>query len=399
MTSSTVPFLTSTHGELWLQLSSSPGLAEIRLATLYSDILAGISAGGASPNDLLTFESISRDVGRTFSSTAPQGSIERLRRVLTAIAVYDRSIGYVQGLNFLAAFALLHVEREDQAFTLVIRLLNGPKYGMAVLYRERLRGVRAMARVLDELIERGAPGAHKALSRAGASALLFFEWHFSLFTLVLPADLTAQVWDVVFRDGFAPAAHRAVVVLARGLEPYFALANGSHETMALLKAYARARASAGDGLGGESATTTAASTTTAMATSEVLEGGVTSIFSTATATATATATTTTNSSNNAGPSIAAPFDLVTRMSAETDITLELVSRLSAEAEAFVDNEDNVKQQQRRPVVEQRAQGGVPVAAADNTDLITDVAFTIATGAGLALLGFGAALALRAARKK
>ena len=347
-------FSTTTHGALWLSLSASPGLTAPRLASLYSDLLAGVAVGGATAADLATFESIGRDVNRTFSGTAPVGSIERLRRVLTAIAVYDRSIGYVQGLNFLAAFAILHVEREDEAFILVVRLLNGPRYGMAVLFRERLRGVRAMARVLDTLIARYAPGADKALTRAGAGAIFFFEWHFSLFTLVLPASLAADVWDVIFAEGFAPAAHRAVVVLVRGLEPHFALAPGAHETLALLKAYARARATAGDGLGGNEVVT------------GVNEGDGDAAL---------------------GRAIAAPVDLIARMSAETGITLQSVSLLTAEADSFIDSEDNVVKRTEPP----------PPSPRTASDPVTDAALAVATAAGLALLGFGATLALRAAR--
>jgi hypothetical protein len=363
-------FVTSPHGALWLSLSSTPNLDVTRLSSVYKSLHAGIAEGGATVADTSTFDSISRDVGRTFSLDAPAGSVNRLRRVLTALAVYDRSIGYVQGLNFLAAFALLHVATEEEAFALIVRLLNGPRYGMAALYRERLHGVRTMARVLDEILRRSAPAAAAALQRAGASALFYFEWHFSLFTLVLPAPLAADVWDVVFRDGFAPAAHRAVLVLMRELEPHLVRAPGAHETLALLKSFARARAAGGGGLGGGDAP--------ADAPDDGARGAA------------------------GGLALNAPADLIARMGEETHVTLDLVARLTAEAAAVVDTEDALGR------ARQRSCGGAsgaataaprPPATVATADAMADAALGVAAFAGLTLLGFGAALALRAARRK
>jgi len=349
-------FATTAHGARWLTASSSPGFEFARLAALYADITAGVARGGASPADAATFESIARDVGRTFSPRAPAGSVERLRRVLTALAVYDRTVGYTQGLNFLAAFALLHVSREDEAFALVARLLNGPRYGMSALFRDDLRGVRAMAKVVDALLEREAPRVAAALARARVGSLFFFEWHFSLFTLILPAPLAADVWDVVFRDGFAPAAHRAVVALARALAPTLEAAPATHEALTVLKAYARARATAGDGLGGGEAAGEAGAA-----------GG-----------------------DGGGPAIAAPADLVARMCAEAGVTLDLIARLSAEAEAAVDAEDAGKRGRREPPP--------PAPPAAGAAALADAGGgAAAVVVGLALLTFGALVALRGRR--
>lgn len=46
-----------------------------------------------------------------------------LKRVLTAFAKYDPVIGYVQGMNFLAASLLLHAE-EYVAFWLLVLLFE-----------------------------------------------------------------------------------------------------------------------------------------------------------------------------------------------------------------------------------------------------------------------------------
>ena len=45
--------------------------------------------------------------------------INKLRRVLVAFSWYDTTIGYCQGLNRLAAIALLFLEEEDAFWCLV----------------------------------------------------------------------------------------------------------------------------------------------------------------------------------------------------------------------------------------------------------------------------------------
>ena len=44
------------------------------------------------------------------------GDAESLKRVLTAFAAHDAVMGYVQSMNFLAAFLLLAGVKEEDAF-------------------------------------------------------------------------------------------------------------------------------------------------------------------------------------------------------------------------------------------------------------------------------------------
>lgn len=46
----------------------------------------------------------------------PRGCAEALKRVLTAFAAHDAELGYVQSMNFLAAFLLLAGVKEEEAF-------------------------------------------------------------------------------------------------------------------------------------------------------------------------------------------------------------------------------------------------------------------------------------------
>lgn len=83
-----------------------------------------------------------RDVPRTFPNSdpftsKPDGS-HPLFRVLNNFAKYDRSVGYVQGMNFIAA-ALLHHCSEEVAFWLFVSLIED--YEMRDIYESGTPGV------------------------------------------------------------------------------------------------------------------------------------------------------------------------------------------------------------------------------------------------------------------
>ncbi|VFQ62228.1 unnamed protein product [Cuscuta campestris] len=85
---------------------------------------------------------IIRDISRTFPSHVffqqRHGPGQRsLYNVLKAYSVYDRDVGYVQGMGFVAGLLLLYMSEED-AFWLLVALLKGavhsPMEGMYLKY-------------------------------------------------------------------------------------------------------------------------------------------------------------------------------------------------------------------------------------------------------------------------
>lgn len=59
---------------------------------------------------------------KAFTQTAQSGQ-NRLFNVLKAYSLYDRELGYTQGLNFIAAMILLKVSDESLAFVVFTRIL------------------------------------------------------------------------------------------------------------------------------------------------------------------------------------------------------------------------------------------------------------------------------------
>ena len=44
--------------------------------------------------------------------------------MLTAYSIYDREVGYVQGMNVVAAVLLYHVKEEDKSFWTLVELMD-----------------------------------------------------------------------------------------------------------------------------------------------------------------------------------------------------------------------------------------------------------------------------------
>ena len=75
-----------------------------------------------------TNEQIEKDITRTFSNfsyfnkKADLNGYDRLHRLLIALSTYD-DLGYIQGINFIAASFLWHCD-EEYAFAIVCKLFD-----------------------------------------------------------------------------------------------------------------------------------------------------------------------------------------------------------------------------------------------------------------------------------
>ncbi|KAM0906363.1 hypothetical protein ACQ4PT_016789 [Festuca glaucescens] len=100
---------------------------------------------------------IIRDISRTFPShiffQQRHGPGQRsLYNVLKAYSVYDRDVGYVQGMGFIAGLLLLYMSEED-AFWLIVALLKGAVHApMEGLYQAGLPLVQQYLCQFEKLV-------------------------------------------------------------------------------------------------------------------------------------------------------------------------------------------------------------------------------------------------------
>jgi len=202
--------------------------------------LAGLAAeGGTLPSWVEA--TIANDVPRTLLEGQPAPGPEdqeALARLLRALACWDPELAYCQGMNYVVRFAFLssdmpHSVDEDvdkdgtadiagcvsenagpaggteaEAFWLVACLLG--RYGARGLFLERTPLLKLYSFCLSRLLEQRLPEVHSSLD--GLDAVLGFKWFGTLFTTLLPYEMAAQAWGLIFRDGLT-----ALLCLALGL--------------------------------------------------------------------------------------------------------------------------------------------------------------------------------------
>ncbi|CAN6253808.1 unnamed protein product [Urochloa humidicola] len=150
---------------------------------------------------------IIRDISRTFPShiffQQRHGPGQRsLYNILKAYSVYDRDVGYVQGMGFLAGLLLLYMSEED-AFWLLVALLKGAVHApMEGLYQAGLPLVQQYLSQFEKLVMEHMPklGQHFVEEMINPS-MYASQWFITVFSYSFPFHLTLRVWDVFLYEG------------------------------------------------------------------------------------------------------------------------------------------------------------------------------------------------------
>ncbi|KAM8801766.1 TBC1 domain family member 2A isoform 2-T2 [Rhynchonycteris naso] len=148
---------------------------------------------------------IELDLNRTFPNnkhfTCPTSNFpDKLRRVLLAFSWQNPSIGYCQGLNRLAAIALLVLEEEESAFWCLVAIVE--TIMPADYYSKTLTASQVDQRVLQDLLSEKLPRlmAHLGQHRVDLS-FITFNWFLVVFADSLISSILLQVWDAFLYEG------------------------------------------------------------------------------------------------------------------------------------------------------------------------------------------------------
>ncbi|KAJ8775174.1 hypothetical protein K2173_020178 [Erythroxylum novogranatense] len=150
---------------------------------------------------------IIRDISRTFHSHVffqqREGSGQRsLYNVLKAYSVYDRDIGYVQGMGFLAGLLLLYMS-EDDAFWSLVALLKGAVHApMEGLYQVGMPLVQQYLFQFDLLVKEHLPKLADHFTREMIIPSMYAsQWFITVFTYSFPFHLAIRIWDLFLYEG------------------------------------------------------------------------------------------------------------------------------------------------------------------------------------------------------
>ncbi|TQB70515.1 ecotropic viral integration site [Monascus purpureus] len=237
---SQLPTPPMTELEFWAALVSNYPQTAQRLPTLTSNKIRGgvppplrgvvwpSLAGARDPQLMAEFERlcgetspyeglIGKDIGRSFPNVEmfrdPNGEGQAmLARVLKCFSLYDKQIGYCQGLGFVVGPLLMHMS-DAEAFCVLVRLMD--HYGLRTCYLPDLSGLHLRVYQFQNLLARHRPALHAHLESLNVEPVYVSQWFLSFFAVTCPLPMLLRIYDVIFLEGAIETLMRVALSLMR----------------------------------------------------------------------------------------------------------------------------------------------------------------------------------------
>ncbi|GMI01480.1 hypothetical protein TrVE_jg10117 [Triparma verrucosa] len=188
--------------------------AEANGEMTYRGILDFIEDQGKDENGLANVPvamEVEKDLHRTFPNNShfeSEQGLSSLRTLLIAYGVRNKTVGYCQSMNFLAAFLLLNMEPE-RAFWVLAAIIEDIL--PADYYTKHMVGSRADQRVLLGCLKWKLPSLHKHFVKIGVAPEngndvpllepLTCTWYLCIFINSLQLGSSLRVWDCFLHEG------------------------------------------------------------------------------------------------------------------------------------------------------------------------------------------------------
>jgi len=204
--------------EIWMATSKAQEMKD-QSPNKYNQLVSEPTA------ELKVKDSIKIDIRRTYPENVffkeiQDSLLDPLANVLTAFASYNTKVGYCQGLNYIAGMLLLITKNEENAFWLLVELVENivPDF-----YSTHMLGLRIECKVLQKMINLLAPdlSQHFAQNKIDME-LLASKWFVCLFTDVLPVETQLRVWDCLFYEGSKVILRAALTIILMNKEKFLA---------------------------------------------------------------------------------------------------------------------------------------------------------------------------------
>ncbi|XP_044213079.1 TBC1 domain family member 2B [Thunnus albacares] len=133
-----------------------------------------------------------------YASPSADG-IQKLRNVLMAFSWRNPDIGYCQGLNRLAAIALLYLDQEDAFWSLIaiVEVFMPRDY-----YTKTLLGSQVDQRVFKDLMIEKLPRLHAHFEQHKVDfSLITFNWFLVVFVDSVVSEILFKIWDAFLYEG------------------------------------------------------------------------------------------------------------------------------------------------------------------------------------------------------
>ncbi|XP_058109957.1 uncharacterized protein LOC131253138 isoform X2 [Magnolia sinica] len=242
------------RGELW---QAFVGVRARRVERYYQDLLAqepnsrNVKDADGSLSDDLSKGSdkdrggapekwkgqIEKDLPRTFPGhpALDENGRNALRRLLTAYARHNPSVGYCQAMNFFAGLLLLLMP-EENAFWTLMGLIDDYFDGY---YSEEMIESQVDQLVFEELVRERFPKLVNHLDHLGVQvAWVTGPWFLSIFMNMLPWESVLRVWDVLLFEGNRVMIFRTALALMELYGPALVTTKDAGDAVTLLQSLA-----------------------------------------------------------------------------------------------------------------------------------------------------------------
>ncbi|KAK9158071.1 hypothetical protein Scep_004645 [Stephania cephalantha] len=243
------------RGELW---QAFVGLKARRVEKYYQDLLAlettGSDAMGehdvnihANLNKRSSTKSgrvfdkwkgqIEKDLPRTFPGhpALDEDGRNALRRLLTAYARHNPSVGYCQAMNFFAGLLLLLMP-EENAFWTLTGIIDDYFDGY---YSEEMIESQVDQLVFEDLVRERFPKLVNHLDYLGVEvAWVTGPWFLSIFVNMLPWESVLRIWDVLLFEGNRVMLFRTALALMELYGPALVTTKDAGDAVTLLQSLA-----------------------------------------------------------------------------------------------------------------------------------------------------------------
>ncbi|KAK9810304.1 hypothetical protein WJX72_008307 [[Myrmecia] bisecta] len=155
---------------------------------------------------------IEKDLHRTFPGHPVMDGSGRnaLRRILAAYSRRNASVGYCQGMNFVAGCLLLFMDEEDAfwCLTVIVEDLLPGYFSMAMV------APQVDQLVFKHMVDMRFPTLAQHLEDHGVNASsVSTQWFLCIFVNSLPLETCLRVWDMFFFESCASVLFRVALAL------------------------------------------------------------------------------------------------------------------------------------------------------------------------------------------
>ncbi|KAJ1297664.1 hypothetical protein BS78_01G394100 [Paspalum vaginatum] len=180
---------------------------------------------------------IEKDLPRTFPGhpALDEDGRNALRRLLTAYARHNPSVGYCQAMNFFAGLFLLFMP-EENAFWALVGVIDDYFDGY---YTEEMIESQVDQLVLEEVVRERFPKLAKHMDFLGVQVgWVTGPWFLSIFINMLPWESVLRVWDVILFEGNRAMLFRTTLALLDLYGPALVTTKDAGDAITLLQSLA-----------------------------------------------------------------------------------------------------------------------------------------------------------------